>query len=763
MSESYIAALYDLCQDSSLLTRKAAAESLTKLLKDFVEHPFESMLEEAWSNCVLPMVLDEESGPKAVLSVDEVVIQPILDNCDTRQDVAWRILAHVGSSNGQQGGSKGAARALQSTLKQLAVEDYGRIHNRLLERVTRVAYRSLGSEISESKIIGVWCLLEALLSQSKDVDQMVDVIQDTSEGLDFCVNAWKKMLEKLSRDKSPWLLSTLRSCLLVLSKLASGLNDDEAEDCRLSLMAELGRFSMPPDVIGAAVEALVAVSVSSSQTETRKTCKLWIQSLFSSCEEAVSSFVRGVSQTSENFSISPSEMARMVRALFTVGELSMVGFRADDDEGETRKSDESDFLRGMHEKPSALLKELVQTMLSDHLPGPTEVANPISLRAHAFTVMGKLCLREEKLAKASLNIFARELHPSLANPCASVQSNALLVLGDLCVRYTNMADRYLPVMASCLQAGSADPETNLVSNNGGRASIVRRHAVLLLSSLLLQDYIKWRGLLFHRFLVACSDDDEGVAELAESVLSGPLWQRHPKLFFNHFVESLFVLNKCTAHPIYVAATSHGDGGSGIAVGFDGINLNGTVGQARRRRMYDFLLSKLTDEDKIGVTARLAKEVLGSAANSEGDLGRVCELSSHQEAPHLASAWKVMKDAFYILTSKAIKVGKIQEGDEIEDPNVPNPSRQVTVAKSRLMSKISRKHLIEIVLPILCNLKAKLQSSCSPLLKDLTRYLLDIFKNYKVEVKEFLASDPTMLQEIEYDARQDAATTCNGND
>ena len=58
--------------------------------------------------------------------------------------------------------------------------------------------------------------------------------------------------------------------------------------------------------------------------------------------------------------------------------------------------------------------------------------------------------------------------------------------------------------------------------------------------------------------------------------------------------------------------------------------------------------------------------------------------------------------------------------------------------------------------VLNQLKVKLQTSCSPLLKDLTRYLLEIFKNYKVEVKEFLASDPILLQEIEYNARQDTA-------
>jgi hypothetical protein len=50
-----------------------------------------------------------------------------------------------------------------------------------------------------------------------------------------------------------------------------------------------------------------------------------------------------------------------------------------------------------------------------------------------------------------------------------------------------------------------------------------------------------------------------------------------------------------------------------------------------------LQSKLTDEDKIGI---------GSATNtSEGGLGRVCKLSSHQQALQFESAWKVMTDVF----------------------------------------------------------------------------------------------------------------------
>jgi condensin-2 complex subunit D3 len=711
------------------------------------------------------MVLDDDAGSKAVMFLDQVVIAPVLENNSNsdprRQAVAWRILAHVGSSSGLQGGSKGATLALQAALKQLAHDDYGRIHNQLLERVSRVAKQTLDEESSEAQVVGVWCLLEALLSsQSTEINTMVKTLQDTHEGLDFCVHAWKTMLQRASQNTAPWIRGTLRSCLLVVTKLASGLDGASGEDCMRSLQRALEGFIVPPDVIGAGMDALVAVSACSDRANVRKVCSTWIRSLFTCCEEELANFVQDVSQAEEDFSIPPERQQKLVRALFTVGELSMVGFRPDDDERDVRK-DDADMLRGMHERPSKRLQELMQTMLSTNLPGSKRVPNPVSVRAHAFTVLGKLCLRDEGLAKASLNIFARELHPSLANPTPAVQSNALLVLGDLCVRYTNMTDRYLPVLASCLQAGASNPETNLITNSNPGAAVVRKHAVLLLSSLLLQDYIKWRGLLFHRFLVACSDEDEGVAQLAESVLSGPLFARNQKLFFNHFVEALFVLNKCTAHPIYVSAATHGDGGSGIAVGFDGIHLNGALGQARRRRMYDFLLSKLSDEEKIGITARLAKEVLGGAVSSEGDLGRVCDVSNKNDfGPQLESAWNVVTDAFYVLTSKAIKVGKLQEEDEMEDPNLPNPSRQVNVATSRLMSKISRKHLIESVLPILCNLKTKLQASCSPLLKDLMIYLLGIFRSYKVEVKEYLANDPILLQEIEYDARQQGASNAS---
>ncbi len=758
ISAYYIAAICELCQDSSLLTRRAAAEALTTLLqactKDLKHNnasPVEEdqcdigMIEEAWSTCVLPMVLDEETSTKARDAFYKVVVLPIVESGRSydgdNQQVAWRILANVGNVIGQQGASKGAAQALQKALSQLRREYPEVIDIDLFEEVVTIAGRTLTeSDISEETTVGAWCLLEAMLTNNSNGTG--NHLRSKKVDLSFCAFAWQKMLQNYQASpKSLPNRSTLRYSLVVLSKVAKVIESTDLEGILSKMNECLLAFHFPPDAVGPAICAMTELTKYTKAGE--KSNAKCIRGIFYECEKEITTFVQG-----ENTGSSATRQGypKLLRALFSVGEASMIGFKLDDDQ---KTNPTADFL-----KPSKSLQSLLQILVSDHLPGDSDKKIPPAIRAHAFTVLGKFCLRDESLARRSLTLLARELHPSLPNPNQSVQSNALLVLGDLCVRYTNMTDRYLPVMATCLQNGTQENISILE-----RSSVVRKHAVLLLSSLLLQDYIKWRGLLFHRFLVACSDEDEEVAVLAESVLSGPLMVRNPKIFFNHFVESIFVLNKCVAHPIYVSASRQGDGGSGIAVSFDGIELDGHEGELRRRNMYNFMLTKLSDEEKIGVTARLAKEVLGEAVGNEGDLSRVCKesLAPDDSSPQqLKSAWNVMADTFFVLTSKNIKVGKVQEDVDgsIDDPNqLANPSRQVSVAKSRLLSKISLKHMVEIVLPILCNLKIKLQASRSPLLKDLMDYLLGIYRNHKAEVKEFLANDPTLLQEIEYDARK----------
>lgn len=770
----------ELCQDPSIMVRRSAAEALTLLLE---QDDTSKDLKQAWSSAVLTMVLDNETScaSKGVDLVESVIITPVLDDSTavSTQKCAWSILAGLSDGSGNQSGgsSRSQTEALRSTIRQMATS--GNVTSdfikNILKRIVSVCVYST-DEVSNEEIqddhdarrTGAWTLFEALVGYSKNTSEIARIIERSKIDINFVGTGWRVMLDQSqnsSGKSKEHLQRSVTKSLQVLTKLAPCMDVSLVTKTCSSLQQLLKDFSFPSEMIAEAIPAVVTTTCAAIEDiqDGPSVCKEWIRELYQACEDQISKCVGD--QNLED------ELPGLHRAIFTVGELSLVGFSASEDDASSKGATSSksethlDPLRGFLERPSQKLIDFVQAFASHLLPGSGHIQTPESVRAHSFVTIGKLCLRDQNLAKKSLNILARELHENMNQGGSwKVQSNALLVMGDLCVKYTNMVDKFLPVMAACMQTGVSDLSSNLINSSPCQgAALVRKHAILLLSNLILQDYVKWRGLLFHRFLVCSADEDEEVGHLAEMLLCGPLITKHPRLFSNQFVESIFVLNRCTAHPIYIAAASMGDGGSGISVEFEGINLTGEVGRARRMQMYQLMLTRMTDEEKIGVTARIAKEILGGALESGSDLNRVCtrprDMSpTGRSDPSYESAANVLSDALAILSDPNMKVnksGKGQNDDDIEDPNVSTNStkKKMLVAKGRLLSNISRKHLIEIILPILCRLKVILQKSCSSLLKDLMYFLVGVFRQYKNEVKEFLANDPTLLQEIEYDARQ----------
>lgn len=777
-SEADVAMLSNLCSDPSVAVRKAAADGLTTLLLHFAGAEYSNrdinyVLEEMWPTAVMTMVFDMEPTcvGKAVDLFYQTTIEPLVeanhkdlslsDKALSPQYVsAWKLLARVSERSFQEGASRGEYGALQALIGKLAELYDSKVVERLVMVAREVAIQSLDDEQRDHQLKGSWCLLESMADQEKKVVDLAKLTRKRTFSLSFLAISLEKLIGlSQSQEIGPrgMVDSAMKSCIKVISKWAAHLHLEDAQRLTDKLKHLIVTFELPTDLVGTSISALVALTdkVCGGGDQTKQECSVWIGECNKSCEDCIAAFVASPSQ-------SCNEDIKLLRALFTVGELSMIGFRADEDifpSGAPPQKNPAlasyDPVTGLHVPPSNRLLSLVQAMLAKVLPG-TDVATPESARAQAFLALGKLCLRSETLAKKSLTILVQELHQANGDICPSVQSNVLLVIGDLCVRYTNLVDRYLPVMARCLQSGITDQSKDtLFDVSKDRTSLVRKHAVLLLTSLLLQDYIKWRGLLFQRFLVATADRDEGVARLTEMSLSGPLLKKYPKLFFNNFVESLFVLNGCTAHPLHAAAASAGDNGGGVTVGFEGINLSGEAGRAARNHIYATAIAKMSSEEKIGITARLANDVLGTALETGGDLARVCRNPSGVSTSD-DSAFNVLSDAFFILTSPALQVARAPTRDDAEgtdDAGESSKAQHLAAAKGKLLSKISRKQLVEMVLPILCNLKTVLQESCSPLLKDLMQYLVVIFRAYRVEVKEFLANDPTLLQEIEYDARQ----------
>jgi hypothetical protein len=78
--------------------------------------------------------------------------------------------------------------------------------------------------------------------------------------------------------------------------------------------------------------------------------------------------------------------------------------------------------------------------------------------------------------------------------------------------------------------------------------------------------------------------------------------------------------------------------------------------------------------------------------------------------------------------------------------------QLAAAKGKLLTKVSKKHMVDIVVPILVQLKIMLEKNKSPLLRQLMVLLVDVMKQYKKEVRDTLAYDPVLLNELDFDTR-----------
>jgi len=528
-------------------------------------------------------------------------------------------------------------------------------------------------------------------------------------------------------------------------------------------------FQLSLDLIGVSIHALVALAAvhccddEQHQSTVVATCTDWIKEIFYKCEAKLNAYVCYDNSMAFQGSTNETELSRVI---FTAGEICMVGFTPNEEFNtkHTRAAIEggnsNESIQGLCVRPSNRLTRLVQSLIPFTLPNinGSSTSKEVShvLRAHAFVAFGKICLRDEALVKESINIFAQELHQSGSKSNVAVKSNALLVLGDFCVRYTHLVEKFIPLMASCLQDDVNDKAES-------ETSIVRQHAILLLSNLILQDYIKWKGVLFYRFLIAVASKDAAVANMARILLSGPLLTKDPTLFHHNFIDAVFILNGSTSHPMYAAVRR----GSVGAQDLSSTNIVGSLkvdNAEKRMEIYNFLLDHLTDAEKIGVTARLAKEVLCSATDASGSLSRAAAAPggvTKESNDILYGSYNVLSDCFTVLTNSRLSVGKSRKtdpSDEGDDMNMsmaslgPN-SAQLSSMKGKLLSTISRKHLIETMFPILCNLKVILENSRSPLLKDLMQYMVYIFRQFKNEINETLASDPTLLHEIQYDTRK----------
>ena len=98
-------------------------------------------------------------------------------------------------------------------------------------------------------------------------------------------------------------------------------------------------------------------------------------------------------------------------------------------------------------------------------------------------------MQSEDLAKKSILQMAHELEHS-RDP--AIRNNVIVVLCDLAVRYSTKVDPYISNISSCLRDESL---------------LVRKQTLTLLAHLLQEEYVKWKGSLFFRFVSTLVDED----------------------------------------------------------------------------------------------------------------------------------------------------------------------------------------------------------------------------------------------------------------
>lgn len=511
--------------------------------------------------------------------------------------------------------------------------------------------------------------------------------------------------------------------LQTISNVSVELPPVPASELATDLLQKVEDFTMNLSEVDAHLKALKTLCKrkADSSEEGNTLVQKWVQQLLAKALKVLDKYVMGISESNKTSSfVTPKSgkrktkkeiqasklMLQAVTAAFTIGSLILICPSADV-QGITPLLHTVITSANSEAKP----KQLAEFTVS------VKDASP-SLYIQSWVTMGKFCLVDDRLAKRYIPLFVQELERS---DCAALRNNIMIMMADFCVRYTALVDCYISRITTSLR----DP-----------CEVVRRQTFILLSRLLQRDYVKWRGVLFLRFLLSLVDESEKIRHLADFLFGSILKIKAPLLAYNSFIEAIFVLNDCTAH------SGHSESQVSSQSGGRRFSLRGNDEKSRSQRMhiYTSLLKQMAPEHLLATSAKLCAEIL--AAASDGLLS-VDDITGQA----------VLKDALQILCAKEMRIHPSRTADHDMDEEPGDGSGSLQAARGRVISHVAKKNLIQNAVPIFIELKKLLESKNSPLMGDLMDCLRSLLKEYKNEFEEILVADKQLQKELMYDMKK----------
>ncbi|KAK5582956.1 hypothetical protein RB653_004546 [Dictyostelium firmibasis] len=717
--------------DSSPLVRKQVISTLTLLLKSY---PNDMAIIDTWRKAVIPLITDREQTimDKSLDSINEILFGSILN--PENNTFIWKLLNDISIE-----------------MKPYLHKICGLMSSRKM--ITPQLIKSVQSIIKASKdenISGGWTLFSEISYCCPDkLDQAL------------VIGAWNRLKGQvedpsLSNEEHTEKVSLLCSVLTVIETLCTSILPlDKSNALFNEIYSMVIKFSYDPTITQLFIIILVKL--------TNRICKVdgsskvnsviadWTNNILKICDERLSKYALPnllittlmkptTNDENDNGNVNSSSVDKgekqqqqqhedkIALYLFTIGEIIQI--------------------------PQAIipgrLRIVVQALIAPRLMGDEGELIPTSIRAHAFITLGKLCLGDDKMAKKCIATFAKELEIS-ESPI--IRNNVMVVMCDLCIRYTQLVDNYIPNIAMCLR----DP-----------SELVRRQTLVLLTRLLQEDYVKWRGSLFFRFVEALVDPSPIVKQFANYCLMNVLQikygtiqggpggasggnantakDHHGNVFFTHFIETIFVLNNCKAHPNYNQISANPT--FSLANIRNAANVNavqfshhGQENFEKRMSIYVTFLTNMKDEHRFLTMNRLVKDIL---------------LEVSEERFDIEQCHGVIYDTLSILASKEIKLQSINalkstienaDGEEMSEKQV-----QSEEAKGKFLTLVQKKAIIESIIPILVELKTLFEKKRSNLTRLVVAFFRELFKDYKKELSEFLGANRQLEKEIEYDIK-----------
>ncbi|VDO35258.1 unnamed protein product, partial [Onchocerca flexuosa] len=575
------------CRDPSVLVRKQAAESLSRLL--LLLGTSNGMLDKVWLTSVLPLINDREQSVVQLASklVLETLILPALE--DTTP-VVWRILEAVEQEVNHR-------RLLLRSLLHQAKE--GELTEHAVEKLLKKCDNL-------EKVNIIWMLLDFLSNVFKiDVSPAIRFWYTLNESdgnnlVGYVAEVIARCADNINETSRNQLIDNFSTKLIEFSvneghiahvyyafaRLCNGVGDDGKDtkqmlefNCILmdkSLKILHNIIFRPNDASG---------EIPLSQ-ENEKTAELLVR-IINSLGEAIQYSPILLSKNPKVFDIMQLIMASdviqqqliqtvigtlyntspavpSIRPLAAVNcpdmeeESQQAGIQQNADcnipkhcvsatgfpQNSKSSSQSNNNMEGSQKEPALVNQECRTSQPTSHGLGPTflgqhtvnmEVLSP-AVRAQAVLAIGKICLQDEKLAKKCVPVLSRQL---LVNSNHLVRSNIVGVICDLCKRYTLLVDRHSAILASCLK----DPST-----------LVRKQTLMLLTHLIKEQFVRWAGQIMYRFVSTILDENKEVREYAEMCLVDVLLVQFPNMFVNHFLECVFYFNSVT-HGLWLATSN----------------------------------------------------------------------------------------------------------------------------------------------------------------------------------------------------------------